>query len=83
MEYFIQSFLYHPLFYIGSLVAFIAALGFLVFLRGFIGGIGNVFTLAGNVEHVGRANVRAVWGLSILTTTFVVWEILRLIAGWM
>lgn len=82
MEYLIDTFFAHPLFYIGALFAFAGAMGFLIYLRGFIGGIGNVFTMAGHVEHVEHANVRAVWGLAILTTTFVVWEIFRLITGW-
>lgn len=81
MEYFLNSFFSSPLFYIGVLFSFVAALGFLLFLRGFISNIGHLFTLSGNIEHVEKANTRMVWGLLILTTTFVVWEIVRWIAG--
>ncbi|MBC7836555.1 hypothetical protein H7X87_02145 [Acetobacteraceae bacterium] len=82
MENIIYTFLAHPLFYIGSIFAFLAAIGFLVYLRGFIGGIGNVFTMTGNIEHVAEANARAVWGLCIITYVFVIWELVRFVAGW-
>ena len=80
MEYFLNSFFSSPLFYIGVLFSFVATLGFLVYLRGFIAGIGNLFTLSGHAGHVKEAYVRVVWGLLILTATFVIWEIVRWIA---
>lgn len=81
MEYFLDSFFADPLFYIGVFFSFVAALGFLIYLRGVIAGIGYTFTLSGHAEHVQTAYTRVVWGLLILTATFVVWEIVRWLAG--
>lgn len=78
-----ENFFANPFFYIGALFAFFAALGFLIYLRGFIGGIGHVFTKTGHDDHVKHANLRATWGLLILSYVFIVWQIIRLIAGWL
>jgi hypothetical protein len=77
-----ESFFLHPFFYISAAFALVAAMGFLIFLRGFIGGIGDVFTMTGHVTHVQEAQTRAVWGVFILTSVFVVWEVVRWVASW-
>lgn len=77
-----DSFFLHPFFYVSAAFAVVGAIGFLVYLRGFIGGIGDVFTMAGHVGHVAEAQTRVVWGVFILTSLFIVWEIVRWIASW-
>lgn len=73
----------NPMFYIGALFAFFAVIGFLIYLRGFISSIGDVFTLAGHDEHVRHGHVRVAHGLLIITTVFIVWQVIRAIVGWL
>jgi hypothetical protein len=77
-----DNFISNPVFYISALFASAGAFGFLIYLRGFIGSIGNVFTKAGHDEHVHHAQVRVIWGILILTATFIVWEIVRWVLQW-
>lgn len=71
-----------PFHYVELLFAFLAAISFLVFLRGWLGGIGNVFKMNGHDGHLEHAYVRQVWGVLLLGGLFFVWEIVRTIASW-
>lgn len=71
-----------PFHYLELLFAFLAAISFLVFLRGWLGGIGNVFKMNGHEEHLEHAYTRQVWGVMLLAALFYVWEIVRTMASW-
>lgn len=71
-----------PMHSIGALFAFFAAIGALLFIRGFFSGLGNFFTLDHNDYYLGKARVRVVWGVLIMYTAFTVWEIVRSFVGW-
>ncbi|MCX6820277.1 MAG: hypothetical protein NT019_03300 [Candidatus Adlerbacteria bacterium] len=83
MEQFWNNVLAVPFYYVEVLLAGLAAISFLVFLRGFLGGIGNVFTMNGHDEHLLHARTRSVWGVLLLAFLFVLWEILRMVASWL
>jgi len=69
-----------PFHYVELLFAFLAALAFLLFLRGWLGGIGNVFKMNGHDEHLEHAYKRQIEGFLYLGLLFVVWEIVRAVA---
>ncbi len=75
---FLQSLMTDPEYYVGVVLSFFAVVGFLLFLRGFIAGVGGVFTNTGHDEHQGEARVRNTWGTIILLFVFVLWEITRI-----
>lgn len=70
-----------PTLYIGYLFAFVAAIAFLVFLRGFLSGLPKVFTMDWHEEHQEHHRVRVTWGFFLLLYLFIVWEIVRWIFG--
>jgi hypothetical protein len=71
----------HPFTYLGYIFAFVAAIAFLIFLRGFLPGIPKVFTMDEHDEHQEHRRVRATWGFFILLYLFIAWEIVRWILG--
>jgi hypothetical protein len=71
-----------PFHYLEVLFAFLAALAFLVFLRGWLGGVGNIFKMSGHDEHLEHAYTRQVWGVLLMAALFYVWEIVRTMASW-
>lgn len=71
-----------PFHYVEILFAFLGALAFLLFLRGFLGSIGEVFKQNGHEEHVEHSEVRAIWGVLLLGAVFAVWQMTRTIASW-
>lgn len=71
-----------PFHYFEALFTFLAVLAFLVFLRGWLGGVGNIFKMNGHDEHLEHAYTRQVWGVLLLFALFYVWEIVRTMASW-
>ncbi|HEY4501706.1 MAG TPA: hypothetical protein VJJ20_01390 [Candidatus Paceibacterota bacterium] len=71
----------HPLLYVGYVFAFVAAIAFLVFLRGFLSGLPKVFTMDAHEEHQEHHRTRVTWGFFMLLYLFIIWEIVRWIAG--
>lgn len=71
-----------PFHYVEMVFAFLATIAFLIFLRGFLGSIGNVFKMNGHDEHVAHAQVRQVWGLFLLAMIFAIWEMTRTVVSW-
>ena len=65
------------------LLAFLAALSFLVYFRGFLGSVGNIFRMNAHEEHLEHAQAREIWGVYLLIFIFIVWEILRTVAIWL
>ncbi|HVY72428.1 MAG TPA: hypothetical protein VG984_00010 [Candidatus Paceibacterota bacterium] len=82
VQEFWDSILASPFHYVEIVFAFLATIAFLIFLRGFLGSIGNVFKMNGHDEHVAHAQVRQVWGLFLLAMVFAVWEMTRTVASW-
>jgi hypothetical protein len=72
-----------PFHYLEMLFAFFAAIAFLLFLRGFLAGIGNIFKMNGHDEHLDHARVRQVWGVMLLAVLFIIWEMVRTVASWL
>ncbi len=70
----------NALFCVGSVIAFIACIGFLIFLRGVLLGITQVFYLDGHDDHVGHARVNSVWGVVIMVNMFALWVLIRGVA---
>lgn len=70
-----------PMFYLGYLFAFAAAIAFLIFLRGFLSGLPKVFTMDWHEEHQEHHRVRVTWGFFLLLYLFVVWQLVRFVAG--
>lgn len=76
MTGFLTSFWSDPLWYIGALLAFAAALAFLTFLRGFLSGFPHFFTLSSHDEHQHHHRVRVMWGFMLLVVIYLAWRLL-------
>lgn len=81
MESIIIALVSDPLYYIGMVLAAAGAGAFLLFMRGFASGVGNLFHMHGHEGHLEHARVRIVWGLYLCMLLLGVWQILRVIAG--
>jgi hypothetical protein len=82
MNSFWDTVLATPFHYVEMLFAFIATLSFLVFFRGWLGSIGNIFKMSAHEEHLEHSQVREIWGVYLLIFLFMVWEIVRTVASW-
>ncbi len=78
-----NSFFADPLYYVGCVVAFAAAIAFLTFLRGFLSGMPGLFTLSSHEGHQTRHKYHAVRGVTGLFGLLLLWETLRLVANWL
>ncbi len=67
----------HPLYYIGAVLAFGACMGFLIFLRGFLAGLNQLFYIDGDDEHTELARMRVGWGVALMVNMFVLWVAIR------
>jgi len=81
MADFIYSLVLHPLYSIGFLLSFAAGFAFLIFLRGFLSGVGHLFTIDHHRHHLDDARLRAVWGTVLLFDIFMVWVAIRTVAS--
>lgn len=77
MHAFIPWLLANPLFCIGAVISFIACIGFLIFLRGFLLALPHLLYIDGHDEHVGHARVRVTWGVVLMSHMFVLWVAIR------
>lgn len=77
MEHFIINVLFNPMPVIGAFLSIVAALAFLVLLRGFLSGVMYLFTLNGNDDFLLHARIRVLWGFMLLVFFWSVWEIAR------
>ncbi|HEV7449718.1 MAG TPA: hypothetical protein VGP13_04250 [Candidatus Paceibacterota bacterium] len=71
----------HPMLYVGYIFAFVAAIGVLTFLRGFLSGFSFVVTMDWHEEHQEHYRTYATQGFFILLYLYIVWELLRWIVG--
>lgn len=83
MDALVQSFFADPMYYIGFCFAFVAAIAFLAFLRGFLTGSPHLFTMNGHEGHLGHSRFRATWGVTGLFGLIIAWEALRTLAAWL
>ena len=79
---FLDSFYQNPLLYIGLAFSIAGAFGAGLFVAGFFAGLPHLFTISGDDEHLERHRRRITWGVLILIHTFILWEIVRLVASW-
>ena len=77
-----DSFWHDPLFYVGIPVAFLAAIAFLTFLRGFLSGFPHFITLSSHEEHQKHHREHVERGTMMLVALFVGWELLRGVVLW-
>ncbi len=75
------NFVYNPLPILGSVLAFFAAIAFLVFLRGFLSGLMYLFTLNGNDDFMKQGRIRVLWAYLLIFLIFGLWEVLRWIVA--
>jgi len=76
-----ENFIANPFGLVPLLLACFAAYGFLIFVRGFFGSMKHTLTLNGHKEHVSHAQVRAVWGVLVMLTAFILWQVYKTIAA--
>lgn len=77
MEVFLYTFVTHPLYYIGLVLAFGAAFGFLIFLRGFLTGLNQLINIDSDDDHIKKARERAGWGMALMVNMFMLWVAIR------
>jgi hypothetical protein len=71
----------NPMLYLGYAFAFVAAVGFLLFIWGFSAGLPKVFTIDWHEEHQLHQRVRVAQGFFIMVYAFIVWELVRWVFG--
>lgn len=81
MDSWLTTFFADPMYFVGLVFAFVAAMGFLIFLRGFLSGTPHLFTISGRDDHLKLYRTRQAWGFFILLFLFIVWELLRWVLG--
>ncbi len=67
----------HPYADVVTLLALIAAIGFLIFFWGFTG----YFLAHGDSDHQAHARVQMVQGVTLFFAILVLWEVLRSLGG--
>ena len=77
-----NSFFADPMYYLGFVVAFVAAIAFLTFLRGFLSGMPGVFTLSSHDTHQDHHKYHAIRGATGLLGLIFFWETLRVAGTW-
>ncbi|HXK31252.1 MAG TPA: hypothetical protein VJZ94_00670 [Candidatus Paceibacterota bacterium] len=81
MEFVLYSFFAGPMFYIGAVLAGVAALGFVLFISGLLPGVVPALKESAHAEHTSHRRMRAIWGLYLAVAAFVLWRISLWIAG--
>ncbi len=81
MENFVIAITQNPVLYIGYFLSAVGAIGFLLFVAGFFGGIGHLFSYSEDANHMEHARTRALWGLYLCMAALGVWEFIRVILG--
>jgi hypothetical protein len=71
----------HILYILGVFFSFFAAVGFLIFLRGFLIGLNQLVYIDSHEEHLSEARARATWGTLIMITVFIGWVVVEAIAA--
>lgn len=72
----------NPMPWIALVFACIGAFGFILFTIGFFAGLSHLFTLSAHEGHMAHRRVRATWGVLIMIHAYIVWEVVRVVAGW-
>ena len=62
---------------VAVVLSFLAVIGFLTFLRGFLLGFGHIIYINTHAEHLGEAQIRAIRGTLIMVNVFVWWVLFR------
>ncbi len=82
MDYFSQGLftvVTHPHYYLGVVLSFAAGFAFLIFLRGFLSGVGQLFTIDKSEYYLPRYRKRATWGIVLLLDIFLLWICVRML----
>ncbi|MDQ5955558.1 MAG: hypothetical protein QG621_561 [Patescibacteria group bacterium] len=58
---------------VAVLFSFMGAMGFLIFLRGFLLGFGQIVYINVHAEHFEHAQARTMWGFLVMLNAFVWW----------
>lgn len=78
----LEAFYQNPMLYVGLVFALIGTFGALYFGAGFLAGLPHVFTLDSSDDHREHHRFRITWGFSIMLYTFLLWELVRIVASW-
>lgn len=76
MGEFVDALFADPLWYVGLVLAFLGALAFLTFLRGFLSGVPHFFTLSTHDDHQAHHRTRVTWGFFAMVFLFILWSII-------
>lgn len=79
---FLDAFYLNPLHYIGLFFALTGTFGALLFGAGFLAGLPGVFSMMTNDDHQKHHEFRITWGATLMTVSFIVWELIRIVASW-
>lgn len=82
MEQLINGFFADPMYYLGICFAFVAAIAFLAFIRGFFTSFPHLLTIAAHEGHLKNYHFRVTWGAVGLFGLLLAWETLRWVLSW-
>lgn len=77
MDALLNAFFADPMYYVGLIFAFTAAIAFLTFIRGFFTSFPHLLTISVHEGHLKRYRFRVVWGVTGLFGLLLAWETLR------
>ena len=81
MENLVVNLVQNPVLYIGYFLSAVGAAGFLLFVAGFFGGIGHLFSYDKDADHMEHVRTRSLWGLYLCMLALGLWELIRIILG--
>lgn len=81
MEILWDSFFANPLFYIGALLAGVAAMGFVLFMAGFFPGAVPAVKESGNIEHLSHQRTYVAWGVLLMIAAWSIWQVMLFVGS--
>ena len=81
MENYATNLDHNPMLYIGYLLSAVAAIGTVLFIAGFFGGITHLFSYSESADHMDHARTRSLWGIYLCMAALGIWEFIRVILG--
>ncbi len=81
MGVFIVDIISNPYYDLVVVISLCVGIGFVIFLSGFLSGFGHLYKIEENEEHLNHYRARALWGTMLVLFFFILWEIVRFVAG--
>ncbi|MDE2071432.1 MAG: hypothetical protein KGI70_01700 [Patescibacteria group bacterium] len=82
MNAFLDAVLANPWHDIELIFTGLGVFAFIIFFGGFTAGLPHLFTQNYHAERIAKHRLRVTWGVMMLLALFIVWEVVRWVAGY-